>query len=564
MCHKKTTQYLYLNNFQYLSQWFSKTAYFWSTLLTILFLIVGVLTLKDYGLTWDEGLGNMFFGERYLNYWMTLNPEYLDFNVDLDLHRQHQLNLYLSPLHNNPYEFPGLSDTLSAGTMYLFSYWLGWLSPIDGFHLFPILLATLFLWILFRFVAPQMGKFTALMAMLFLATFPRFWADMHFNVKDVPETIFFGLTIMSYFIWSKKPLLKKALVTGLLFGCALGTKANAFFIPFLILLAILPWNLNKQSWLVALNHFKDYFLHYIVMGTTSITFYIVSWPYLHNNVIANIRPYISSLIRHGTKNDFSLNIEPIIQTITTMPEVMVIFFLMGLALLVYKAVKTESIFMRILLAWAVIPILRVVLPGAKNFDGIRHFLEFVPAAAIIAAYGASQLANIVSKLRNLPKLLIQSVFIFLVIINTFQYTLLYYPYLHIYYNQFEGGLKGARDGFLQEEATDYWGSSYRQGMEWINQNAPQDSIVSALMADWIVNISGPIFLRKDLITMPASNLPDFSVMKQAKAPTYLMFVTRPGFYTDEIEYSINRGTLVHEIVVDDVTILKIYRFGKEK
>jgi hypothetical protein len=31
----------------------------------LLYLIVGIATLRFYGLTWDEGLGNVFFGERY-------------------------------------------------------------------------------------------------------------------------------------------------------------------------------------------------------------------------------------------------------------------------------------------------------------------------------------------------------------------------------------------------------------------------------------------------------------------------------------------------------------------
>jgi len=32
------------------------------------FCLSGILTLSEYGMTWDEGLGNVFFGERYLRY----------------------------------------------------------------------------------------------------------------------------------------------------------------------------------------------------------------------------------------------------------------------------------------------------------------------------------------------------------------------------------------------------------------------------------------------------------------------------------------------------------------
>jgi 4-amino-4-deoxy-L-arabinose transferase-like glycosyltransferase len=94
-----------------------------------------------------------------------------------------------------------VADTLSAGTMYLFSYFLNWLNQIDGFHLFTVLLSGIFLWVLYRFTVRKLGKLAAWMAIIFLATFPRFWADMHFNPKDIPEAIFFGFVIISYLNW---------------------------------------------------------------------------------------------------------------------------------------------------------------------------------------------------------------------------------------------------------------------------------------------------------------------------------------------------------------------------
>ena len=39
----------------------------------LLFLLSGVLTLPNYGITWDEGLGNFFFGERYFRYFTSFD-----------------------------------------------------------------------------------------------------------------------------------------------------------------------------------------------------------------------------------------------------------------------------------------------------------------------------------------------------------------------------------------------------------------------------------------------------------------------------------------------------------
>jgi hypothetical protein len=47
-------------------------------------------------------------------------------------------------------------------------------------------LSAVFLWLLYAFAAPRLGKFAAFAGVLLLAVFPRFWADLHFNVKDIP------------------------------------------------------------------------------------------------------------------------------------------------------------------------------------------------------------------------------------------------------------------------------------------------------------------------------------------------------------------------------------------
>jgi hypothetical protein len=137
-----------------------------------------------------------------------------------------------------------------------------------------------------------------------------------------------------------------------------------------------------------------------------------------------------------------------------------------------------------------------------------------------------------------------------------------YPFLPICYNQLTGGLHGARDSFRESGASEDWASSYRQGMEWLNANALAGSRVAALIAPWIVEVSGPVLLRPDIEPVVGS-LPDFSVMNASKAPNYLMFILRgmEGESAEEIAYTKKRGALEHERSVDQVPILRIYRFG---
>jgi len=45
-------------------QWFDRHTDWVIGLFVIVFGLSGVITLHNYGITWDEGLGNLFFGER--------------------------------------------------------------------------------------------------------------------------------------------------------------------------------------------------------------------------------------------------------------------------------------------------------------------------------------------------------------------------------------------------------------------------------------------------------------------------------------------------------------------
>ena len=527
--------------------------------LVLLFLVTGILTLPNFGLTWDEGLGNLFFGERYLHYFATFNPAHLDFQAELPYNQGHLLNLFHSPFHNRPQEFPPVADTMSAATMYFFSYALHWMNPVDGFHLFTVILAAAFLWVLYRFAAYRLGTFEAVLAVAFFGLFPRLWGDMHFNVKDVPEAIFFGLVIISFISWLEKPRWWKAALTGILGGLALGTKANAVFIPFILGIGLLPWNFDLQSWKDLLRHLKNQAFAYLAMLLAAGITYIASWPYLYAHPYQNLRAYWDYILSQGGRTgNPTLQIDPIRQVVFTMPEVMLAALLVGIIL---AFLRVKQPLWRILITWLAFPILRASLPGMVNFDGIRHFLEFLPPAALIAAYGIGRASSYLAD-RGISLVLSRAVFTILMVFNLLGIYLVYFPYLHVYYNQLSGGLAGARNGWLGPEAGDYWNASYRQGMRWLSQNAPQGSIVRGMTAEWTVELMGPLFLRPDMQVMLDEHLPDFSVLERSEHPIYLIFIIRKWNHLDELAYCQNHKTPVYQINTAGVPILQIFQFGQ--
>jgi 4-amino-4-deoxy-L-arabinose transferase-like glycosyltransferase len=526
--------------------------------LVLVFVVSGMLTLRSYGLSWDEGLGNLFFGERYGHYFATLDASYLNFQqADLPIH-QRPFNLFASPFRHRAHEFPPLADTISAAVMELFALRLPWFDPVDAFHLPKILLCGLLLWVLFDFARPRVGPWTALVAIGLLASYPRFWGDMHFNPKDNPETVLFSLTIIAFVAWSQRPTWKRALGTGLLWGCALAIKANAIFVPVVLLLATLPWRWRPRPWSGAWAHFKQHARHYAVMVTSGIAVHLATWPYLFANPL-RLFEYYSYIFHRAREGTPGWNWDALVQTFVTMPEVMIVLLLVGLGLAVKLRHSPQGATLRLLTVWALFPVLRTALPGTINFDGIRHFQEFLPAACLLAAFAASYLVAWVRERWPARRRLTIAALGVLVTVNTAMAFTRTAPYQHLYFNSLVGGLVGANRKHGMAEATDYWATSYREGMRWLNQAADRNAPLHVPVAPWLVDLTARIWLRPD-ITVVAPEAVRPSVL--ADRPVYVMFVTRAGFYTPIAKYCIQNLAPVHAIVVDGLPILQIYRLAK--
>jgi hypothetical protein len=289
--------------------------------------------------------------------------------------------------------------------------------------------------------------------------------------------------------------------------------------------------------------------------------YIISWPYLYADIPHRLREYWGYIIKRGVGGDLhAFNLDPLKQAFFTMPEFMLVMLLIGVFAILFKKRRVKTPFERCLILWLILPILRVSIPGAINFNGIRHFLEFLPAASLIAGYGASHTVKWLYEWKRLSRPLIQGCIFILLALNLAYIYANFYPFLHIYYNQFTGGLDGAHEHFLNSEAPDYWASSYRQGIYWLDNNAPPNSSVQALIANWLLELSGPVLLRPDIHVIPSGKLQDFSILDSSPNATFLMFIV-DGAPEDEIEYCMTRKKPVYEIMVDNIPILQIYQFG---
>ena len=529
--------------------------------LALIFLLSGLFTLGNYGISWDEGLGNMFFGNRYAQYLLGFDEKYLDFATILPEEQAGMLQLeQYTPFRDRAHEFPGLIDTLSASFMRVFAYQLGLADPVDAFHSFTIVLAAIALLLQYYYVTRLASRPVAFISMLLVATYPRFWGDMHFNPKDVPEAVLFGLAVLSFAVWANKPSWSAAVAPGIFTGLALGVKANALFIPVVLVAWLMLWLVHgRQGWQNLAGLLRNW-QHVPMMGLLATLTYWASWPLLYTRP-GMARLYFEYIFSQGgrsAKGEWSF--QPLRMLVSASPEIFLLLLALGMGAAVVALARRDANarWYGLLLVWMAIPIARISAPMSVNFDGVRHYLEFLPAAAILAAAGSWQ---VVMWLRSRHELLFTAATAFLItyfFVNITQAHSFYHPYQYIYFNQISGGSAGARQVFKQSEVTDYWAVSYRQGLEWLNANAPQGTMLNVAVGDYLVEIPAANWLRPDITLVSASQLADL----QAKGKkVYLMHITRPSFYKGAAKACVGTQP-VYQKYVAGISVLQVHDLAR--
>jgi hypothetical protein len=359
-----------------------------------------------------------------------------------------------------------------------------------------------------------------------------------------------------FYSWYRSPSWLKTIGLGLLGGAALSTKANALFIPIMIILGIWPWQWKWPPWGLVINHLKKRYRDYLVMVIIALSIHILSWPYLYADPLRRIYRYYRFILTQGERGGIGhWNLDPLMQTFTTMPEVIILLLGAGIFFAILQVSKSrDRPYFQLLLAWIAVPIFRASLPSAQNFDGIRHFLEFLPAACLLAGYGAGRITNYLTRWKPNFSFIWNFIIGALLLTNLLIAHWVYQPYQYIYFNSLAGGLDGARNRLNNPEATDYWAVSYREGIDWLNNNAEREAKISAPIAQWNFKLIAPLWMRSDLGYISRKSADEYLADGYN---VYLMYITREGFYSPIIHECRDNYTIVHRIIVDRVPILEI-------
>ena len=522
----------------------------------------GWSALDQYNITWDAALGDLFFGERYLSFFTSFDPAYLDFQ-NSPYPDDRQPDLSLSPFKGRPWEYYPVANTLAAATSTVLARWLGLVDVFDGFHAVNLWLAALLIAVFWRFLDRRLGMVTATAAIGFLFTSPRIISHYLANIKDFPLMVFYTLTLCAFFRAYERGSVRGLLLSGVLGGLALGTKANTLFLPGIPILLIVLAE-RPEPWRGRTGRLAGTLLG---TGLAGLATMVLVWPYLWADPIGRFAEHL----RYIGFRDNAMRPEsfaPVAEAILfTTPPLFLLLFAVGLVPCAKRALARDRLAI-LLLAWVVVVLGRYALPRAVNFDGVRHFLELFPAMAAIAGWGVAWLVLQARRVLPFSKPLIAGAALAAVLLPGAWAVLVTHPFQLAYWNSLVGGYGGARERALPQ-ASDYWGMSYRLGLRWLNENAEQDAYLAVPVVEHAVRLVAPLRLRPDLLLLPVTT--PFSpridprrleLTRQAarERPVYVMFVDRVD-WRNELMLDCLRG-LEPEVTwhLDGEPVLAIYRY----
>ncbi|MGE9293963.1 MAG: hypothetical protein ACQKBW_10150, partial [Puniceicoccales bacterium] len=329
---------------------------------------------------------------------------------------------------------------------------------------------------------------------VFLLMIPRFYGHMFFNPKDIPFAAMMAWSL--YFLlrwgrWLPKPRLAATLALGVVVGLTLATRIGGMVVlayiagyAGIILLRELMGGggFSRQWWLGVLR----VAIHGLVIGGVALLVLIPWWPMIHDNPLFRIveafqvvskYPWNGMVLFGGDMilaSDLPWTYLPVWLGIS-LPDFLLLTLAGGMVLLflrwrnaVRALVSPEGLPWVMVTVATAFPLVYILVRHSVVYDGIRHVLFILPPLACLGALAWVKLLDALAVGALLWRRLAVAVMAVLMLI---QLGVLYalHPYEYVYFNQLSGGLENKHGRY----ETEYWATSTKEMLDWLNLNAPE-------------------------------------------------------------------------------------------
>lgn len=433
---------------------------------------VGCFIFSDYGISCDELAFSRLNGEVNYNFIKTGDSKAL-LSCDEKYHGPaFEILLYSAEKFFNVTDFRNIL-LLRHGLNFLFFF-----------------IAVLFFYLLgLKFFKSHSS---ALLCSVMLVASPRIFAESFYNSKDIIMLSFCIIASYTAFVFIERQTIWWAFIHAICCGFVTDIRISGLLIP---IATLYLFAMQKKRKTIPLLFFISYTLFFI----------IAFWPVLWLNPIHHFMEALKQLSHFPVFmtamylgkiidcQNLPWHYVPVWISITT-PFCYIVFFLIGLFFAIKNCFVNFSGTLPVQFSAFIFasPILAVIILNTTIYDSYRHIFFVYPFLLLIAVYGFTEL---IKSLKNKWTIKIISFSTIISILFVFIFMIANHPFQNVYFNFLAG--KNCRQNF----ELDYWGLSYKQGLEYIltNDKSKNISVSADLKGECTINFySIPIEERKRL------------------------------------------------------------------
>lgn len=366
-------------------------------------------------------------------------------------------------------------------------------------HRIPLILfSALGLLVLYLFIREGFNRRAAIFSCLTFIFIPRIFSFTKYVTLDGASMIMYIITV--WFIWKGIKDWRYGLLAGPVYGIALTSKAQLYFLPIFLLIWLLVSyrDVLKKKISLIMNERKMPRIPVIFPSLVFLTpvFLFMAWPWIWIDTAKRVSWWLSyyfgGVASGGTPTTFFMGsayvhvpwIYPAALAMASLPAPILIFAFMG----GYRAVKdTISLknrlsFLILLLSFGVLAVFTIL---GISYAGVQQFVHIFPFVAVLAGIGADSVlrSGFVSRLSaNWRKLALALVIILLVLPGMLS---ILNGHTDSYFGAFVGWTGGVFHSGIFEPV--WSGEPYLEAAYWLSDNAPNGSKVYVPMAHNIFN-----------------------------------------------------------------------------
>ncbi|MBI2613520.1 MAG: glycosyltransferase family 39 protein [Candidatus Levybacteria bacterium] len=504
----------------------------------VLYFFLGIFIFRHYGISWDESTSrdNGLIVYQYIT---GQNSNLLTYR-DRDYGTAFELPLVMIEKETN---------VTSSLQIYYLRHLLTFLFFFVGVVFF------------YKIALGRFGPGIAFLGVIFLVLSPRIFADSFYNTKDIGLLSGMIIAVFTLLSFTKKPSFTHVVFHSVACAFVVDIRLSA-----LIILPITCGFFITDTFLLSARHLWRFRI--VMLSLFLVLFFgfaVLFWPYLWNNPMGNFMIAFSNFshfLRLGDTVFYLGNYipdkyvpwhYPLVWIGVSTPLPYFTLFLLGVGFTVHKLSRNIFGFYKknreglIFLTWFFGPLIMVIGLNSTLYDGWRQLYFIYPAFLLVALIGLEGLLSYTKK-RYLLKIVVLVVGI-VSILNVLRFMTLNHPYQNLYFNELAGGLENAKQQF----DLDYWGLTFREGLEHIASNDNSKTI--------------PVFFahghKRNIDILPNDDKKRFVVVDSPQDAKYILsnyrwYKDRNNYRWDEYLYTTPHPKF-YSVTVDGVEVMTVFK-----